>query len=1058
MKTGTRSCFIPVIGAFAVLFCLAIARDTRADAILPGHDLLETDTGTTLDDLMLPAGFFGPGSDPFVGRVFLKGMPFDCFDPDGPGPAPSFCGLVPTDTVIRRMAGAGPTFPATIPIEIVALSLRSASPLTVTFGGGASSTLWNLDVQVQVNPLTGAVDPPQALGSMTIRHDAAAAGGTFDSLLPVTPLLTFTEVGGPGTVGPMISPTALTLRVAGESWSHSANPLLFPGDGQVALEVAGLTANFFPGCVCATCAPPREPPVCYSVDGGAFNPARNGAPLTPLPNPAEGLIVPDPRHVPPNDVYALGTSPGAPPGAPPGGHGYATEGEIFQSAGDPLGAPPNGSNVDRMSAALGVGPAPAGPPFLGPFTPNPGGATPAPPPPGVPGPPGSFGPPPGNTVGTFGLVPNDNVDALSFGRDSGNVLFFSVDPATMGVPGTAVGVHAVTSPFTFPAAPPLPTNPGGGDPGDEAAGDVFKSLPFAPFGSYIPLHFATGRFVAPAMAAANDLATDEFLLGLQAPAMNGSAIAPPEDDLDGLELSDAADLVFGVDLIDNATGIGPPDGIPDRHVFFSIDTASPSSALVLPPPVDPDDILVTPPGGFAFGVFADGTVDIGLLPGDDIDALALSDVATLGSLDPGLDEALFSLHPGSPSVLVGPDGMPGSGDEVSAADVFYTSFTGVFALYASAGALGLLFGDNLNALDILPMDFSPPGGGGGSKKKLSKEEARLAKHGIRVSQKRRCHHATRGSTYTVTIFGLGQFQATLDGLYDGTRTSTAFDPARAQTTIPTEIVSMSLTGASPIGPVFVAAGRELGLPPSLGEIAPVSPRRDVPGRSVFDMFFRIEVGGMQLHNEQPFRVESFINEFPPYGHTYQGFEPVLLVDERGQPMGTFDAALQNSLCPSDADCDDHNPCTTDTCDNRGACSHAALPDQDGDGVCDAVDCAPLDPSVAGPPGPVGNTVQATHDRVTGVTTLNWAAIPHAQIYNLYRGTIPNRLMGSRGLGPSAYDHACFAAGILSTQINDGETPARGTAFYYLPNGENRCEGSLGNASSGGARPNNAQCL
>ena len=169
MKTGTRRRYILVMGASAVLLCLATARDTRADAILPGHDLLETDTGTTLDDLMLPPGFFGPGSDTFVGRVFLKGVPFDCFDPDGPGPAPNFCGLVPTDTVIKRKAGAGPVFPATIPTEIVALSLRSASPLTVTFGGGASSSLWNLDVQVRVNPLTGAVDPPQALGSMTIR-------------------------------------------------------------------------------------------------------------------------------------------------------------------------------------------------------------------------------------------------------------------------------------------------------------------------------------------------------------------------------------------------------------------------------------------------------------------------------------------------------------------------------------------------------------------------------------------------------------------------------------------------------------------------------------------------------------------------------------------------------------------------------------------------------------------------------------------------------------------------------------------------------------------------
>ncbi len=916
-----RSTCFAVRSLLAIVFLLLLVAAppgvVRASPIAAGHDLLETDTSATLDDLVLMAGFFGPGSDPFVGRVYLRGIPFDTFDPDGPGPAPTFTDLWPTDTIVRRMAPAGPVFPSTIPIEIVELSLTSAAPMTVTFGGGAVITQWSVRVDIHVNPATGLVDPPQLLGNMTIRHEYAD-GGTFDSLLPVRPYLTFTQISGPGVVGPILVPAPLNLGVTGESWSHAANPLIFPADGQAANEALGLTTNFFPGCVCATCPPPREPAVCYSVDGGAFNPARNGAPLTPLPNPAEGLLQPDPRHPVPNDVYALGTAPG--------GNGYATEGEIFQSAGDVLGAPPNGTNVTRLSSSLGIGPFPGGPPYLGPFAPNPGAPAPAPPPPGA--------------LGTFGLTSDDNVDGLSFGRDSGNVLLFSVDPASMGVPGTHVRIHAVTSPFAGAALAPFPTNPGGGDPGDEAAGDVFKSLPFAPFGSYIPLHYATGNYLTPATVAANELATDERLLGLQAPALNGSSLGPPEDDLDGLELSDAGDPIFGVDLIDNGTGIGPPDGIPDRYVFFSYDTASPTSS----PGFDPDDVLVVPPGGFLFGLYADGTIDIGLLPGDDIDALALSDVATPGVLDPGLDEALFSLHRGSTSVLFGPDGIPANGDEVSAADVFYTSFTGGNVLYASAAALGLLAGDNVNAIDILPKDIPPPGGGGGGgKKKLSKEEEARAKHGIRVSQKRRCNMTTTG-TFQVTIFGFGTFTVNANGPSSGVRTATTFNPTTLQASIPTELISMNLTGNGPFGPMTVKAGRAFGLTPSTGSNLPLSPESDLPAQSFFDVFVTVDIPGigMQLHTSESFRVQTPVpvHDFPPYGADYQGVGPVQLLDPVGNPRGTLNFASHRPRCVVAADCDDLNPCTTDACLPSGACTHAPLPDSDGDGICDGQDNCP----------------------------------------------------------------------------------------------------------------------
>ena len=99
-----------------------------------------------------------------------------------------------------------------------------------------------------------------------------------------------------------------------------------------------------------------------------------------------------------------------------------------------------------------------------------------------------------------------------------------------------------------------------------------------------------------------------------------------------------------------------------------------------------------------------------LQAGDDLDALILSDLALKqmpegqiiawmpdGVLNPGLDEALFSLAAGSPSL----------GAAFSPGDVFYTDFQGSFSLWVSAAQLGLLAADELNALDTMP---HPEGG------------------------------------------------------------------------------------------------------------------------------------------------------------------------------------------------------------------------------------------------------------------------------------------------------------------------------------------------------------
>ncbi|HUU45300.1 MAG TPA: hypothetical protein VM118_06165 [Acidobacteriota bacterium] len=413
---------------------------------------------------------------------------------------------------------------------------------------------------------------------------------------------------------------------------------------------------------------PPDYPVVYSVDGPE--------------NPAEGLLQPDPLypgsggHPPPNDVFAVRQRV----------RGYHTEGELFQSSGWLLGQPPDLTNVDRMSGALGFAQATGGP-YVGPFAPNPGATNPE-------------MPMPCRGGRTLGIMPGDNVNALSFGLDGGNVLLFSVGPGAVGLPTTDVYYEANLSPTAGPMGTSSPSN-GGGDPGSEAAGDLYVSGWFSIFGD------VSGQItLAPALPNLNQLAIDEVLLGLQAPAI-AYGIAPEEDDLDALEADDG--LRVDADV----------DGVPDvfQPVYLSLNPVSTTVTRPTPDPfpwmgtaldpdgVTPDDILMSPPPmgpTMTFAIYARGVRDIGLLPGDDLDALCLYENGDR-ILSPGADQALFSLAMGSPSLAAGANpNMPGPGP-FSPGDVFMTEFPGQYGqiyLYAPAAALGLEFNDELDALDI----------------------------------------------------------------------------------------------------------------------------------------------------------------------------------------------------------------------------------------------------------------------------------------------------------------------------------------------------------------------
>jgi cysteine-rich repeat protein len=146
----------------------------------PGTDYFETPSGATTwqipQDTPIPADFFGDGCEPFAGSVPLQGVPIT------PGDT--------ADTVVQRNGPVNLPDPlpssGTVPIEIVALSLHSVAPITVTCPGGP--TLW--DVRVDLSPSLS--QPP---GSMTVKK-THGNGGTFDATLPVVPRFVFTPVGG----------------------------------------------------------------------------------------------------------------------------------------------------------------------------------------------------------------------------------------------------------------------------------------------------------------------------------------------------------------------------------------------------------------------------------------------------------------------------------------------------------------------------------------------------------------------------------------------------------------------------------------------------------------------------------------------------------------------------------------------------------------------------------------------------------------------------------------------------------------------------------------------
>jgi hypothetical protein len=269
----------------------------------------------------------------------------------------------------------------------------------------------------------------------------------------------------------------------------------------------------------------------------------------------------------------------------------------------------------------------------------------------------------------FGLMPMaDNLDGLSNGEMSPHMplsIYFSGDDMSMGMPNTDYNHQAQRA---------------------QAAGDRFVlngislASPAAVMAGAVPSisppMYAGGLGNWPTnLLSANQHRYNEIpsigpaAFNAYVPPVAGATVM---DDMDALELTPL-----------DTNG----DKVHDTPIYLSLDAASPTLGMI---GASPADILVAPPMMPVMGVFAP-SFSMGLTPLDEVDALAVWNVAGGMQVAPGLDYALFSLAPGSPYLQQ---------NGRSAADIFVTNFTGMNLLYLPCGMLGMQFEDNIDALDV----------------------------------------------------------------------------------------------------------------------------------------------------------------------------------------------------------------------------------------------------------------------------------------------------------------------------------------------------------------------
>ncbi|MEM7165223.1 MAG: hypothetical protein AAF581_07135 [Planctomycetota bacterium] len=219
-----------------------------------GTDCWSTDCGKTrfsFCDEPIPADFFDPGSLPFEGTVFLGGD-----TPDN------------QDTQVARLADMLLTDiapQATVPIELVSLSLVSCAPITVVTNGTPED--WSVEVSLSADP----VPPGQMVVTKTHEN-----GGVFTSDFFVKPVFTFSRVSNPTDVRVLNPAIPFQLSMNSDApWVHIAAP----GSGTYCAPDFAPGLEEDPATLLQCCVPVGHqgpghlhvtgPPDCSACDDGA---------------------------------------------------------------------------------------------------------------------------------------------------------------------------------------------------------------------------------------------------------------------------------------------------------------------------------------------------------------------------------------------------------------------------------------------------------------------------------------------------------------------------------------------------------------------------------------------------------------------------------------------------------------------------------------------------------------------------------------------------------------------------------------------------------------------
>ncbi len=155
-----------------------------------------------------------------------------------------------------------------------------------------------------------------------------------------------------------------------------------------------------------------------------------------------------------------------------------------------------------------------------------------------------------------------------------------------------------------------------------------------------------------------------------------------------------------------------------------------------------------------------------------------------------------------------------------------------------------------------------------------------------------------GALLTLDVPGSGPAHVTLNGPSRVQRSDPQDTDGDGRMEIETELLSMNLSGMSPLGPMRL---RESPTRASLGRIVQQTSGVDFPADSFFDVFFEVSLDGGSnwLPVDQPVRMEAVIQAIPPILAYYQSAQPIAVpvVGPGGQVLATIRYALHIPLPP-----------------------------------------------------------------------------------------------------------------------------------------------------------------